>query len=127
MSMHSPFGGAHQDVLGQKPTDPESKVSLVAEIKDRARKAFARKDMPVCDALYSKAIETLADAPLVFVVLLIEPADENFMCGCGAVWGQGHGLVLGQCDRSACLVAHLRMGGCRQSGQMRCGCMHAAC
>ena len=62
--MNSPFGGAHQDVLGQKPNDPESKASLVAEIKDRARKAFARKDMPVCEALYTKAIETLPDAPL---------------------------------------------------------------
>lgn len=63
--MHnSPFGGAHQDVLSQKPTDPESKQSLVDEIKDRARKAFARKDMPVCDALYTKAIETLPDAAL---------------------------------------------------------------
>ena len=62
--MNSPFGGAHQDVLGQKPSDPESKASLVAEIKDRARKAFARKDMPVCEALYTKAIETLPDAPL---------------------------------------------------------------
>jgi len=26
--------------------------------------------------------------------------------------------VLGQCDRSACMIAHLRMGGCSQSGQM---------
>jgi hypothetical protein len=34
--------------------------------------------------------------------------------------GQGHRLVLGQCDRSACMIAHLRMGGCRQSGQMWC-------
>ena len=34
-------------------------MPLVAEIKDRARKALARKDMPVCDALYTKAIETL--------------------------------------------------------------------
>ena len=74
-----------------------------------------------------EVVAPLADAPLVLVVLLIEPAEENFMCGCGAVRWQGHGLVLGQCDRSACLVAHLRMGGCRQSGQMRCGCMHAAC
>eukprot|EP01046_Picozoa_sp_COSAG06_P064636 COSAG06_NODE_15533_length_1063_cov_10.250000_1_plen_272_part_00 len=74
-----------------------------------------------------EVVAPLAEAQLVFVVLLIEPAEENFMCGCGAVLWQGHGLVLGQCDRSACLVAHLRMGGCRQSGQMRCWCMHVAC
>eukprot|EP01046_Picozoa_sp_COSAG06_P059392 COSAG06_NODE_12269_length_1401_cov_8.253456_2_plen_42_part_01 len=29
-------------------------------------------------------------------------------------------MVLGQCDWSVCLIAHLRMGGCRQSGQMWC-------
>ena len=34
--------------------------------------------------------------------------------------GQGHRFVLGQCDRSVCMIAHLRMGGCRQSGQMWC-------
>ena len=78
-------------------------------------------------ACYGAGHEPEVVAPLVLVVLLIEPAEENFMCGCGAVRWQGHGLVLGQCDLSACLVAHLRMGGCRQSGQMRCGCMHAAC
>ena len=60
----SPFGSAHQDVLGQTPTDPESKQRLVDEIKDRARKAFARRDMPVCEALYSKALKVLPDAPL---------------------------------------------------------------
>merc|ERR1711939_1229600 len=37
---------------------------LVDEIKDRARKAFARRDMPVCEALYSKALKVLPDAPL---------------------------------------------------------------
>eukprot|EP00629_Pelagomonadales_sp_RCC1024_P011981 CAMPEP_0119289048 /NCGR_PEP_ID=MMETSP1329-20130426/38318_1 /TAXON_ID=114041 /ORGANISM="Genus nov. species nov., Strain RCC1024" /LENGTH=382 /DNA_ID=CAMNT_0007289833 /DNA_START=114 /DNA_END=1258 /DNA_ORIENTATION=- len=60
----SPFGGAHQDVLGQTPTDPDSKARLVEEIRSRAKMAFARKDMPVCDALYSKALEVLPDAPL---------------------------------------------------------------
>lgn len=62
--MNARFGGAHQDVLNQKPTDPESKANLVGEIKNRARMAFGRKDMPVCEALYTKAIETLPDAPL---------------------------------------------------------------
>ena len=60
----SPFGSAHQDVLGQTPTDPESKQRLVDEIKDRARKAFARRDMPVCEALYSKALKVLPGAAL---------------------------------------------------------------
>ena len=60
----SPFGSAHQDVLGQTPTDPESKQRLVDEIKDRARKAFARRDMPVCEALYSKALKVLPGRPL---------------------------------------------------------------
>ena len=60
----SPFGSAHQDVLGQTPSDPESKQRLVDEIKDRARKAFGRRDMPVCEALYSKALKVLPDAPL---------------------------------------------------------------
>jgi hypothetical protein len=60
----SPFGSAHQDVLGQTPTDPEAKQKLVDEIKDRARKAFGRRDMPVCEALYSKALKVLPDAPL---------------------------------------------------------------
>ena len=64
MMTSSRFTGAHQDVLGQKPTDPESKKSLVEEIKSRARMAFGRKDMPVCEALYGKAIEVLPDAPL---------------------------------------------------------------
>ena len=37
-----------------------------------------------------EVVAPLADAPLVLVVLLIEPAEENFMCGCGAVGRQGH-------------------------------------
>ena len=47
----SPFGSAHQDVLSQTPTDADSKARLVEEIRSRAKMAFARKDMPVCDAL----------------------------------------------------------------------------
>ena len=37
-----------------------------------------------------EVVAPLAEAPLVLMVLLIEPAEENFMCGCGAVGRQGH-------------------------------------
>ena len=55
-------GSAHSDVLLAKPETDEEKEGLVAEIKERAKKAFGLKQMPVCEALYSKAIEVKAEA-----------------------------------------------------------------
>mmetsp|Transcript_6781 Transcript_6781/g.21830 ORF Transcript_6781/g.21830 Transcript_6781/m.21830 type:complete len:403 (+) Transcript_6781:22-1230(+) len=55
-------GGAHSDVLRAKPETEEEKAALVAEIKERAKKAFARKEMPTCEALYFKAIEVAPEA-----------------------------------------------------------------
>lgn len=40
---------AHSDVIDAKPFTDEEKAGLVAEIKERAKKAFAKKEMPVCE------------------------------------------------------------------------------
>lgn len=64
MVSSSPFMNAHSDVIDAKPFTDEEKAGLVAEIKERAKKAFAKKEMPVCEALYSKAITVASDAPL---------------------------------------------------------------
>mmetsp|Transcript_3076 Transcript_3076/g.9570 ORF Transcript_3076/g.9570 Transcript_3076/m.9570 type:complete len:388 (+) Transcript_3076:20-1183(+) len=49
--------GAHDDVLKASPSTAEEKERLVTEIKERAKLAFKNRDMPVCERLYSKAIE----------------------------------------------------------------------
>ena len=56
------FGKAHQDVLSAKPETEEEKAGLLTELKERAKVAFGRKDMPICEALYSKALEVQPEA-----------------------------------------------------------------
>jgi len=58
----SPFGNAHADVLEAKPATAEAKAALLAEIKERAKKCFVGGQMPVCEVLYSKALELAPEA-----------------------------------------------------------------
>jgi len=53
----------HADVLNEEPTDEAAKVRLVEEIKNRAKGAFAQKDMPSAELLYGKAISVLDTLP----------------------------------------------------------------
>jgi len=53
----------HADVLGEEPTDEAAKFRLVEELKNRAKGAFAQKDMPSAELLYGKAISVLATLP----------------------------------------------------------------
>ncbi|KAG5192246.1 hypothetical protein JKP88DRAFT_191255 [Tribonema minus] len=62
-SEHTPFS-EHGDVLNAAPSDEPGKKALVEELKSRARGAFAAKNYPVAEKLYSKGIETLPDAML---------------------------------------------------------------
>lgn len=60
----NPFGSnRHADVLGEAPADEEGKLRLVAELKNRAKGAFAQKDMPSAELLWGKAISVLATLP----------------------------------------------------------------
>lgn len=56
-------GNRHADVLHLEPTDETAKVRLVEEVKNRAKGAFAQKDMPSAELLYSKAISLLESMP----------------------------------------------------------------
>lgn len=49
-------GNAHADVLNDEPADDGAKLRLVEEIKNRAKGAFAQKDMRSAELLYGKAI-----------------------------------------------------------------------
>jgi activator of HSP90 ATPase len=49
----------HGDVLNEEPADDTGKLRLVEEIKNRAKGAFAQKDMPSAELLYGKAITLL--------------------------------------------------------------------
>mmetsp|Transcript_75761 Transcript_75761/g.190530 ORF Transcript_75761/g.190530 Transcript_75761/m.190530 type:complete len:399 (+) Transcript_75761:61-1257(+) len=53
----------HADVLNEEPTDDAAKLRLVEEIKNRAKGAFAQKDMPSAELLYGKAISVLDTIP----------------------------------------------------------------
>mmetsp|Transcript_109246 Transcript_109246/g.308157 ORF Transcript_109246/g.308157 Transcript_109246/m.308157 type:complete len:397 (-) Transcript_109246:121-1311(-) len=53
----------HADVLNEEPTDDDAKMRLVGEIKNRAKGAFAQKDMPSAELLYGKAIKLLDSMP----------------------------------------------------------------
>jgi hypothetical protein len=53
----------HADVLNEEPTDEAGKMRLVEEIKNRAKGAFAQKDMPSAELLYGKAITVLETMP----------------------------------------------------------------
>ena len=53
----------HSDVLNEVPTSVEGKLRLLDEVKNRAKGAFQRKDMPSAEALYGKAIELLDTMP----------------------------------------------------------------
>lgn len=53
----------HADVLNEEPKDDEAKIRLVEEIKNRAKGAFAQKDMPSAELLYGKAISVLDTMP----------------------------------------------------------------
>lgn len=56
-------GNRHADVLSEVPKDEPAKIRLVEEIKNRAKGAFAQKDMPSAEMLYGKAIEILDTMP----------------------------------------------------------------
>jgi len=51
----------HNDVLMREPGDAAETARLVEELRQRAKGAFGQKDMPSCEALYSKAIKLLGD------------------------------------------------------------------
>ncbi|CAK0823710.1 unnamed protein product, partial [Prorocentrum cordatum] len=53
----------HADVLHEEPPDEAGKLRLVAEVKNRAKGAFAQKDMPSAELLYGKAISVLESLP----------------------------------------------------------------
>lgn len=53
----------HADVLNEEPKDEAAKLRLVEEIKNRAKGAFAQKDMPSAELLYGKAITLLESLP----------------------------------------------------------------
>eukprot|EP00428_Durinskia_dybowskii_P013292 CAMPEP_0170220762 /NCGR_PEP_ID=MMETSP0116_2-20130129/10069_1 /TAXON_ID=400756 /ORGANISM="Durinskia baltica, Strain CSIRO CS-38" /LENGTH=398 /DNA_ID=CAMNT_0010471441 /DNA_START=38 /DNA_END=1234 /DNA_ORIENTATION=- len=53
----------HADVLNESPADDDSKLRLVEEIKNRAKGAFAQKDMPSAELLYGKIISLLDGIP----------------------------------------------------------------
>jgi len=60
----NPYSGhRHADVLHEEPTDDAVKLRLVEEVKARAKGAFAQKDMPSAELLYSKAISLLETIP----------------------------------------------------------------
>lgn len=56
-------GNRHADVLNEEPTDEAAKLRLVEEVKNRAKGAFAQKDMPSAELLYGKAISLLDSIP----------------------------------------------------------------
>lgn len=51
------IGGFHNDVLNAFPTDDESALKLVEEIKNRAKGCISSQNYPGAISLYSKAIE----------------------------------------------------------------------
>eukprot|EP00933_Yihiella_yeosuensis_P082344 TRINITY_DN9619_c0_g2_i1.p1 TRINITY_DN9619_c0_g2~~TRINITY_DN9619_c0_g2_i1.p1 ORF type:complete len:392 (+),score=110.33 TRINITY_DN9619_c0_g2_i1:86-1261(+) len=53
----------HADVLCEDPVDEAAKIRLVEEVKNRAKGAFAQKDMPSAELLYGKAISVLDTLP----------------------------------------------------------------
>lgn len=53
----------HADVLNEEPTEPDAKLRLVEEVKNRAKGAFQQKDMPSAELLYGKAISLLEAFP----------------------------------------------------------------
>jgi len=53
----------HADVLNEEPTEEAAKIRLCEEVKNRAKGAFAQKDMPSAELLYGKAIDVLATMP----------------------------------------------------------------
>lgn len=60
----NPFAGnRHADVLNEEPADETGKLRLCEEVKNRAKGAFAQKDMPSAELLYSKAISLLSSIP----------------------------------------------------------------
>ena len=54
---NSGLGGFHSDVLSAEPTDDESKIRLIEEIKNRAKGSLSTKNYPEAIQLYSKGIE----------------------------------------------------------------------
>ncbi|KAJ8614071.1 hypothetical protein CTAYLR_005851 [Chrysophaeum taylorii] len=50
------FQTGHEDVLLANAETADEKEGLIAELKERASHAFKRKEMPLCEALYSKGI-----------------------------------------------------------------------
>ncbi|CAL1164513.1 unnamed protein product [Cladocopium goreaui] len=53
----------HADVLNDEPVEEAAKLRLCEEVKNRAKGAFAQKDMPSAELLYGKAIDLLASLP----------------------------------------------------------------
>ena len=56
-SSDSGIGGFHNDVLNAFPTDDDSALKLVEEIKNRAKGCISSQNYPGAISLYSKAIE----------------------------------------------------------------------
>jgi len=57
-SLH--YMSPHKDVLTAKPTTKKEKLILIEELKSRGKYSVASQNYPDAQALYSKAIETLA-------------------------------------------------------------------
>lgn len=53
----------HADVLNEDPKEEGAKLRLCEEVKNRAKGAFAQKDMPSAELLYGKAISLLETIP----------------------------------------------------------------
>jgi tetratricopeptide (TPR) repeat protein len=62
--MGNPYASSrHADVLDLDPPDETAKLRLVDEVKNRAKGAFAQKDMQSAELLYGKAISLLDSMP----------------------------------------------------------------
>lgn len=55
----SMFGNIHKDLLDASAETDEEREKLVEECKKRAKQAFAAKEMPAANVLYTKAIDTI--------------------------------------------------------------------
>lgn len=60
------LGNFHDDVLTAEPSDMEGKLSLVEEIKNRAKGCIQTKNYPTAIQLYTKAIELLPNDAILY-------------------------------------------------------------
>lgn len=63
-SSDNSIGGFHDDVLNAVPTDDESALKLIEEIKNRAKCSISSHNYPGAITLYTKAIDICPNASL---------------------------------------------------------------